>query len=62
VGLHSLFYGLHLYELLKNIIYLLVMEELGTRSYQEYQNICDEIKQKYKMYITLRKTIEKCKD
>lgn len=53
---------MYLYEILKNLIYILIMQELKITAVGKYEYFIAEIKQNYQMYISLRETIEKCKD
>ncbi len=48
---------MHLYEILKDIIYILIMKELDVAIYNKR---IDEIKRKYIAYKSLQDTIKKC--
>lgn len=54
--------AINLYEILKNLIYLFIMEELQLQNDRNYDNYIKELKYCYKKYDNLSRILEKCKD
>lgn len=52
---------INLYEILKNIIFIFLMNELKLENIQKYKDIIDESKEKYREYKNLEASLEKCK-
>ncbi len=52
---------INLYEILKNIIFIFIMNELKLENIQKYKSTIDETKEKYREYKNLEASLEKCK-